>query len=184
MQTYLFGGPVALADILAILEPGQNLLNNGLLFPRLLLLKTLAALAGLLLLVLERLLDELDVLQSQLLTDDIEITDGVDITLNVNNLSIVEATNDLEDSIDGANVRQEGVTKTSTGRGATGQAGNVVNCKVGGDLGLGLVLLAQPVEPRIGDDNARLFRIDGSVGEILLKEKSALGGPVRCGGVT
>jgi hypothetical protein len=34
------------------------------------------------------------------------------------------------------------------------------------DLGLGLVLLAEPVEAGIGDDDTGLFRVDGSVGEV------------------
>lgn len=113
-STYLLGTPGALADLLAILEVGQDLLDRGLLLLPLLHLKTLTTLAGLLLLVLEGLLNELNVLESQLLADDIEITCWVDITLDVDNLGIIEATNDLEDGIDGANVRQEGVAETGS----------------------------------------------------------------------
>lgn len=105
LSTYLFGAPVALSDILAVLEPGQDLLNRGLLFPGLLLLKTLAALTRLLLLVLQRLLDKLDILQPQLFADDVQITSGVDITLDVNDFSIVEAPDNLEDGIYGTDVR-------------------------------------------------------------------------------
>lgn len=113
-STYLLGTPGALADLLAVPEVGQDLLDRGLLLLPLLHLKTLTTLAGLLLLVLEGLLNELNVLESQLLADDIEITCWVDITLDVDNLGIIEATNDLEDGIDGANVRQEGVAETGS----------------------------------------------------------------------
>lgn len=164
---YLFGAPGALADILAILQPGQNLFDGGLLFPRLLLLETLATLAGDLLLGLEGLLHELNILESQLLADDVEITDGVDISLDVDNLGIVEAAHDLEDGIDGSDVRQEGVAETSTGRRTARQAGDVVDCEVGRDPRLGVVLFAQPVVPLIGDDDAGLLGVDGGIGEVL-----------------
>lgn len=164
---YLFRAPGALADILAILQPGQNLFDGGLLFPRLLLLETLATLAGDLLLGLESLLHELNILESQLLADDVEITDGVDISLDVDNLGIVEAAHDLEDGIDGADVRQEGVAETSTGRRTARQAGDVVDCEVGRDPRLGVVLFAQPVVALIRDDDAGLLGIDGGIGEVL-----------------
>ena len=167
MCSYLLGGPVALANVLAIIEPGEDLLDGGLLFPSLLLLQTLAALTGLLLLVLERLLDELNVLQPELLADDIQVADRVNVTLDVDNLGIIEAPHDLEDGIDGADVRQESIAQTSTGGGATGQASNVEDSKVGGNPGLGLVLLAEPVEARIGDDDASLFGIYRGIGKVL-----------------
>ena len=114
-KSYLLGSPVALADILAIVEPSQDLLNDLLLLTGLLLLQTLTTHAGLLLLVLESLLDKLNILEPQLLADDVEITGGVHVTLDVNNLGIIEATNHLEDGIDSTNVGQESVSKTSAG---------------------------------------------------------------------
>lgn len=114
MVAYLLGRPSALADVLAVLEPGQDLLDRGLLLLPLPHLEALPTLAGLLLLVLESLLDELNVLQPQLLADDVKIANGVDITLDVDNLGIVKTPDDLEDGIDGANVRQEGIAETGT----------------------------------------------------------------------
>jgi hypothetical protein len=112
--TYLLGCPVVLANILAVLQPRQDLFNSGLLLLPLPHLKTLASLTRLLLLVLERLLDELDILETQLLTDDVKIAGWVDVTLDVDDLGIVETPHDLEDGIDSADVGQEGVAKTST----------------------------------------------------------------------
>ena len=166
---------MVLAHILAGLEVLNDLLDSGLLHEKVLHLKGLATTTGLLLVVLERLLGELNVLDAKLLTDDLQITDGVDITLDVDDLGIVEATDDLEDGIDGANVRQEGVTETSTSGGTTGQTSNVVDSEVSRDLGLGLVLLAEPVEAVIGDDDTGLFGVDGSVGEVGRVTKVALG---------
>ena len=164
---YLLGTPGALADLLAILEVLQDLLDSGLFLLPLLHLKRLTALAGLLLLVLEGLLDELDILETKLLADDVEITSGVDITLNVDNLGIIESTDDLEDGIDGADVGQESVAETSTSGGTTGMTGNIVDGQVGRDARLGVVLLAQPVEALIGDDDASLLGVDGGIGEVL-----------------
>jgi hypothetical protein len=103
-NSYLLGTPVTLAHILAVLQPGQDLLYRLLLFPGLLLLETLAALAGFLLLHLKRLLDELDVLEPKLFSNDVKVTCGVDISLDVNDLCVVKATDDLEDGIDGTNM--------------------------------------------------------------------------------
>lgn len=103
-MAYLLGIPGALPDILAILEPLKNLLNGRLLLPGLLHLQTVPARAGLLLLVFQRLLDKLNVLQPQLFADDIQVADRVDITLDVDNLGIIEAPDDLEDGVDGADV--------------------------------------------------------------------------------
>jgi hypothetical protein len=175
LQTYLLGAPVVLAHVLAGLEVLNDLLDSGLLHKEVLHLKRLATTAGLLLVVLERLLSELDVLDAQLVADDLQVTDGVDVTLNVNDLSIVEATHDLEDGIDGANVGQERVSETSTSRSTTGQTSNVVDGKVGRDAGLGLVLLAKPVEALIGHDDTRLLGVDGSVGEVGRVTECALG---------
>jgi hypothetical protein len=166
---------VVFAHVLAGLEVLNDLLDGGLLHEQVLHLERLATTAGLLLVVLEGLLGELNVLDAELIADDLQITDGVDITLDVNDLSIVEATDNLEDGIDSANVGQERVAKTSTSGGTTGQTGDVVDGKVGRDLGLWLVLLAKPVEAVIGNDDTGLFRVDGSVGEVGRVTEVALG---------
>ena len=102
---------MVLAHVLAGLEVLNDLLDSGLLHEKVLHLKRLATTAGLLLVVLEGLLGELDILDAELFADDLEITDGIDITLDVDDLGIVEATDDLEDGVDGANVGQERVPR-------------------------------------------------------------------------
>ena len=139
-EAYLLGTPSTLADIFAVVEPSQDLLNGLLLLSGLLEFQTLTTHSGLLLLVLESLLDELNILESQLLADDVQITHRVDIALDVDNLGIIEASDDLENGIYSTDVRQEGITKTGTGRGTTGQTGDIVDSQVGGNHRLGLVL--------------------------------------------
>ena len=165
--TYLLGTPVLVTDVLAVLEKSKNLLDAGFLLLELLHLEGLTTTASLLLDVFESLLSELDILDAELLADDLEITDGVDITLDVDNLGIIETSDDLEDGIDGANVGQESVTETSTSRGTTGQTSNVVDGLVSGDSRLGVVVLAQPVVTLIGDNDTRLLGVDGGVREVL-----------------
>lgn len=182
MIAYLLRGPVTLADIVTGLQELQDLGNGRLLLLQLLHLERLTTTAGLLVQSLVRLLDELDILDAQLLADDGQITAGVDVTLNVDDLGIVETTHDLEDGIDGADVRQESVTQTGTGGGTTGQTGDIVHGQVGGHLGLGLVVLAQPVEAVIGDDDAGFFGVNGGIGEVGRVTQRGLGDGLEEGG--
>jgi hypothetical protein len=123
---------VLVTNVLAGLEQLEDLLDEGLLLLELLHLKRLTATASLLDKVLVSLFDKLDILDTELLADNLKITDGVDITLDVNDLGIVKTSDDLENGIDGANVRQEGVTETGTSRGTTGQTSNIVDGLVTG----------------------------------------------------
>lgn len=165
--TYLLWRPGTLADILAILQHGQDLLNGSLLLLELLDLKTLATTTSKLLHGLECLLGELDILDAQLLADNVQISDGVDIALDVNNLGIVEAANHLEDGIDGTDMRQESVSESSTGGGTTGQTSNIVDCQVGWNARFGVVFLAEPVVSLIGHNDASLLGVDGGIWEVL-----------------
>lgn len=179
--TYLLWRPGALADILAILQHGQDLLNGSLLLLELLDLKTLATTTGKLLHGLERLLGELDILDAQLLADNVQISDGVDVALYVNNLGIVEAANHLEDGIDGTDMRQESVSESGTGGGTTGQTSNIVDCQVGWHARFGVVFLAEPVVSLIGHNDASLLGVDGGIWEVLpsISKSNVSGG--RCG---
>lgn len=166
MDSYLLGAPVAGSDILAVLQPLQDLLYRGQLISRVLLLQAVATWTGLLLLGLKGLLNKLNVLEPQLLGNDVQVTGRIHVTLDVDDLCIVEATDHLEYGIDGTNVRQESVAQTSTSGCTAGQTGNIVDGQVCGDAGLWLVLLNQPVVTVIRDDDARLLGVNGGVGEV------------------
>ena len=88
----------------AILEMLQHLLHNGLLFLQLLHFQRLTAASGQLDKVLVRLLDEFNVLDAELVGDNLQVTDRVYVTLDVDDLCVVETSDDLEDGIDGADV--------------------------------------------------------------------------------
>jgi hypothetical protein len=165
--TYFLGSPDTLADVLAVLQHRKDLLHGGLFLFQLLHLQALTTAPGLLDELRELLLDELNILETQLLGDDVQVTDRIDVALDVDNLGIVEAPDDLEDGIDGADVRQEGVAETSTSGCTARQTSNVVDRQIGRHLRFGFVLLYQPVEALIGDDDARLFGVDGGIWKIL-----------------
>lgn len=140
--TYLFRTPVAVSDVLALFQELKNLSNSSLFFTQLLHLQSLSTTSCLLAKALESLLNKLNILDPQLFADDGQITDRVNITLDVNDFSIVEASDDLENGIDSSDVRQESVTKTSSSRGTAGQTGNIVDGQVGRNARLGLVVFA------------------------------------------
>lgn len=165
-MAYLLGAPVAMPDVLAVLQPLEYLFYRRLRFSRLFLLQTLATLAGDPLLGLESLLHELNVLEPQLLGNNLQITNRIDVALDMDDLGIVKATHDLEDGIDGTNVGQEGVTQTGTSRSTAGQACDIVDSQVGGNSGFWRELVAEPVIPLVGDDNAGFLGFDGSIGKV------------------
>lgn len=176
-DSYLLSGPVLLANIhLLLLEALDDRLDGRLLLLQLLHLQALATTHGEPLQAIEMLVGELQILYPELLVDDVEIADRVDVTLDVDNLGIVEAANDLEDGIDGANVRQEGVSETGTGGGTAGQTGDIIDSQVGRHLGLGLVLLAEPVVTLIGNNDTSLEesarRVEGSQWGVLTSSGS------------
>ena len=166
MEAYLLRVPISLANILAILQPLKHLGNGRLILPQFLHLQGLPATFCLLLQILQSLFNEFDILQAQLLADDIEISHRVNVTLNVNDLCIIEAPHDLKDRVDSADVRQECISQSGTRRGPAGQTGNVVDGQVGGDSRCGLVVFAQPVIALVRNNDARLFRVNGRVGEV------------------
>jgi len=103
-DTYLFRLPVSFSHILAILQHRQDLLDGRLLLLQLLHLERLSSSPGLLDQVLKCLLHELDILDPQLFTDDLEIADRIDVAFDVNDLRIVEAPHHLEYRIHGSDM--------------------------------------------------------------------------------
>ena len=61
---------------------------------------------------LERLLHPLGILEPQFVRDNLHVATRVNVAFDVGDFGIVEGTNNLEDTIDGADVRQEGISET------------------------------------------------------------------------
>ena len=116
--------------------------------------------------------DSSKVLSNQLLGDNLEITHGVNSSLNVLDVNIREGTAEVVDRIDGLNVRKELVTKTCTFGSTTDETGDIVHGQERRDLALGLVDLAQTVEARIGHGHM-------GVGGINRAERIVLSGHIQ-----
>ena len=97
---------------------------------------------------MERLFNECDILQSQLVVDDLDIPDGVDLALDVGDVFVLEKTKHVEDSIAAGDVREESVSETLTFVSALYESGNVNDVQISGNLRLWLVILAQHIESR------------------------------------
>jgi hypothetical protein len=113
-MAHLFGTPVSLPHILAVFQQLQDLVDGGFLFFQLLHLETLATSSRLFGQVLFSLLHKLNVFQPQLFRNNVQVPGRVDISLNVDNFRIVETSYNLEDGIDGSDVRQKGIAQAST----------------------------------------------------------------------
>jgi hypothetical protein len=66
--------------------------------------------------VVHTLLHPFNVFQPELGLNNLHIPKRIHVALDVNDFGIIECTDNLKDAIDGANMRQEGIAKTCTGR--------------------------------------------------------------------
>jgi hypothetical protein len=106
------------------------------------------------------LLNPLDVFETQFGLDDFHVAHRINVSLDVDHFRIVEGANNLEDTVDGTYVREEGIPETCTGRSAlysislsvlvtsskgmthSGEASDIDTCQMCGNAGGGLVKLA------------------------------------------
>lgn len=123
-------------------------------------------LADALLLALLRLAHSFPILGTKLALDGIEITDRIDGIINVDDIVIIKATHQVENSIDGSNVRKESIAKTSTLRSAADETGNIGHLECGWDDARGLPAIYQILELLVGDDAPDDIGVDGAEGVV------------------
>lgn len=92
--------------------------------------------------------------------DDVQILDGINPVLHVNDIRVFETPANVENAVDGTDIRQECITQARTLAGALDEPGNVDHLEKRGHLALGLVHALQPVETLIGNVHARDIRLD------------------------
>ena len=132
---YLFVSPALLANGNLIFgKTFHDRLNDGLLFFELLHFQALATARSQLLEGFELFLNKLNVLDPQFILNNIKITNGIDISFNVDDFGIIEASDNLEDGIYCTDMGQEGVSKSSSSGGSSSETRNVVNCQIGRDF--------------------------------------------------
>mmetsp|Transcript_606 Transcript_606/g.1392 ORF Transcript_606/g.1392 Transcript_606/m.1392 type:complete len:313 (-) Transcript_606:208-1146(-) len=120
---------------------------------------------------LEALLDELRVLGAKLVRDHFHIPHRVDFVVDVDDVSILEDAEDVEDAVSRLDVAQERVTQSGALSRSFDQPGNVGHLEVRRDLAVGLVMLAQPIEPLIWDIDTRNRRVDRAEGVVFRRHR-------------
>jgi hypothetical protein len=85
--------------------------------------------------------------------NDLHITDGVNVALDVRDLVILEDSSNVEDSIDGLDVGKEGVSETLTLSSTLYKTGNIDDLEEALDSVLGLVVLAKPLPALIRNED-------------------------------
>lgn len=161
--THLLVGPGTLSDILVLLgQRLQDLLNGGnLLLSGFVGQTDTSQVPRKLLQPLQLFLHPFDILQSELGGDDLHISQWINISLDVDDLGVVECSDALEDTVDSTDVGQESVSETSSGRGTSGQTGDINTGQESGDLGFRLVQVAEPKESLVRDGDTGLLWVAG-----------------------
>ena len=158
----------AVAHFFAVFEPRDDLLAAGRLGG--VRLGHVRVLRRLLLVLVEFAFGHVHVLQvfaAEFAGDDLDVVDGIDAIFDVDDVRIVEGAHDVDDAVDGFDVREEGVAESGAARGALDESGDVDDLEVRLDHGLGFVVVDEPVEAFVRDVDARGVRVDGAEGEVL-----------------
>ena len=132
---------------------------------RLVLELLIAALGGLLRLV-DAALHHFDVRHDELEVDDVDIALRVCPALDVDDVLVIEAADDVDNRVGRADVREEFVAEALALRRALDETRNVNKLDDGGGLLLGLIELGEPVEPLVRHGDHADVRVDGAEGII------------------
>ena len=99
--------------------------------------------------------------------DDFQVSNRIDFTLVMHDFLIGESSDDMIDSIDSLDVRQEGIAETLALASTSHQTSNVENGDACGDLGPWLVNFAQTLESAIRHEDFSLCRVNRAEGVVL-----------------
>ena len=121
-----------------------------------------AARGGLLLGLGEPVLDGFEILQLQFGVDDALVAHGVYRAVDVGDVAVVEAPQDVDDRIRVADVAQKFVAQTFALRGALHEARDVDDFDRRRDHALGVVDLREADQPPVGDRDHAHIRLDGA----------------------
>ena len=117
---------------------------------------------GLLLEVVDALLQAVEIGEHQFGLDGLDVGRRIDAALDVGDVIVLEAAHDVGDGIDLADVGQELVAEPLALRGAFHQSGDIDERQPRRHDLLGLGKLRQRVEPRIGHRHLADVRLDGA----------------------
>ena len=114
----------------------------------------------------EAALDGLEVFELQLVVDNLLVADGVDAAVDVGDVVVVEAAQDVQDGVGLAYVGKELVAQALALAGAFDQAGDVDNLYRGGHYRTRLAHLDQLGEALVGNGDDAHVGLDGAEGEV------------------
>ena len=118
--------------------------------------------------------DRLQICQHQLGIDRFDIAERIDAALDVYDVFVLVAADDVQDRIDIAQVAEELISQPFALRRPADQPGDIDQLKNGRDDFLGLDVLIDGREPRIGNRDSADVRLDRA-------ERIVLAGNPRCG---
>jgi hypothetical protein len=95
--------------------------------------------------------DSLNVLQTQFLRNDLHVTNWIHSTLDVRDICILEHARHMEDTVDGTDVREEGIAQTLSLVSSSNQTSNIGDAQVCRNSRCRLMNIAQEVESRVGN---------------------------------
>ena len=135
-----------------------------------LVVEALVAALGVFLRLVDAAVDHLKVGHDELGVDDVDVAQRVGRALDVGDVGIVEAAHDVDDRVAAADVGQELVAQTLALRRALDQTRDVDELDDGGGELLGVMLVAQPLEPRIRHGHDADVRVDGAERIIIRRD--------------
>ena len=107
-------------------------------------------------------LDHFKVCHDEFGVDDVDVAQRIGRTLDVRDVRVLKATDNVDDRVAAADVREELVAETLAFRRALDEACDVDELDDGGRELLGVVLVAQPFEPLVRHGHDADVRVDGA----------------------
>lgn len=142
-----FGTPSLVLNMFSIIEEFYNFIDKFKLFFKLLLFFGSLKLC---IKIFNNMITLVQIFLSELMINDFDISDWIKITFIMGYIFIWECSNNMIDSINCRNVRQELITKTFTIRGTFYETSNISDGNLGQNLGLGVVDLTKLLKSLIG----------------------------------
>lgn len=172
-----FGTPSLVLDMLSIIEELYDLIDKFKLFFKLLLFFGSLKLC---IKIFNNMLTLVQIFLSELMINNFDISDWVKITFIMGYIFVWECSNNVIDSINCRNVRQELITKTFTIGGTFNKTSNISDGNLGQNLGLGVVDLTKLLKSLIWDVNFSNIWVN-STERIIFSSNLKLGEEIKGG---
>ncbi|KAH3666022.1 hypothetical protein OGAPHI_004211 [Ogataea philodendri] len=179
-----FTCPGLVGNSLAILEKLDDSLDQNSLLFLLLNLQRLTTSLGDFVDTFQVTLGKINILESQLVGNNLQISGRVNISLNVDDVCVIETSNHLVNGINSTDIGQESVTKTFSSSSTFSQTSNIVDGDVSWNFLRWLVHFVELVKTLRRNNHSGLFRLDRSKGVVGRVSKWASSDGLEKGGLT